>query len=91
MNDLENVPTDLVVFWAGALTVFMGAVGGSCASEALALTILFPTYVGARVFHTTFYLSARQPFRTISMVLGMLSVLSAAGVLVSAGSKVAAL
>ena len=91
MNDLENVPTDLAVFWAGALVVLAGAVGGTCVAEALALTVLLPTYVGARVAFTYCYLAARQPYRTIFFVLGMCAVVSAAGVLVSAAAKVAAL
>ena len=84
MNDLENLPVDMVVFWAGALTCFVA----SAEAEALALTVLMATYTGARVLHTTAYLGALQPWRTIAMVLGMCSVLSAAGVLVSAASKI---
>jgi uncharacterized MAPEG superfamily protein len=91
INDLENVPTDLAVFWAGALVVLAGAIGGTCVAEALALTILLPVYVGARVAFTYCYLAAKQPYRTIFFVLGMCSVTSAVGVLVSAAVKVAAL
>lgn len=91
MNNLENVPVDLAVFWAGALVVLAGSLGGTCVAEALALTILLPVYVGARVLFTICYLAAKQPFRTISFALGMMSSLAAAGVLVSAGAKVSAL
>jgi uncharacterized MAPEG superfamily protein len=88
MNDLENIPTDLVVFWAALVVVFIGSVGGRCSEEALALTVLLPVYTSGRFLHTTFYLISLQPFRSLSFFLGFLAVLSAGGVLVSAGSKV---
>lgn len=34
----------------------------------------FFTFVGARVLHTIFYMIGKQPFRTISFVIGVLSV-----------------
>ena len=36
------------------------------------LRVLFFTFVAVRVLHAAFYLTARQPFRTISFGLGML-------------------
>jgi microsomal prostaglandin-E synthase 1 len=91
MNDLENIPVDLAVFWSGLVVVFAGSLSGACVSEALALTVVFPAYTAARVLHSVFYLRAMQPFRSISFGFGLLSVLSAAGVLIAASVKVLAL
>lgn len=84
MNDLENIPADLAVFWAGFVAVLVGSFANRCHSEELALIVLMATYTGARVLHSVFYLTSMTPFRSISYMTGLFSVLSASGVLVSA-------
>lgn len=87
-NDLENIPVDVAVFWAALLVVFIGSVGGTCSSEALALSVLFPVYVAFRVLYTYFYIAGKQPYRTASMSVSLCAAMAATGVLISAGVRV---
>ena len=91
MNDLENIPVDLTIFWAALLVVLAGSQGGACTEEALALTVLLPIYVAMRVLYTVFYLRAIQPYRTVVFAIGTTTVFTASAVLVSAGAKTFAL
>lgn len=85
------MPLDLVLFWGGFIAVLTGSLGGACRDEALALNVLLPVYTFARLFHTICYQCAWQPYRTLSYLLGMVAVLCACGVLISAAARTAML
>jgi hypothetical protein len=88
MNNLENVPLDLALFWAALLSVVVQAGGsGAAPAEALALTVLICTYTFARIGFTVSYVRALQPHRTICFVLGTFSSMTAAGVLLSSAAR----
>ena len=91
MNNLENVPYDALVFWAAFVSVLAQSIAGGGQQEALALNVLLPVYSASRVAFTVFYVRGMQPFRTISFVVGMCSVVSAAGVLLASAAKAYAL
>jgi hypothetical protein len=91
MNNLENTPIELALFWAGYVAVLTQSLGGGGREEALALTVLLPVYTAARVGFVATYALALQPARTICFVLATTCALAAAGVLLSAASKAYAL
>jgi uncharacterized MAPEG superfamily protein len=68
MNALENAVPFFVV---GALYVATGATTAGAQGY-------FYTFLAARLLHTVFYFSGRQPFRSISFGVGALAVLGMA-------------
>jgi uncharacterized MAPEG superfamily protein len=60
-NDLENIP---IFLFLGLVYVIM-----NCWDRGSA--IYFPLFVFARVMHSIFYISGKQPWRTISFALGL--------------------
>jgi len=87
MNNLENLPVDLALFWAAFISVLAQSLGGGGKEEALALNVLLPVYTAARVGFVAFYARGVQPARTIAFALATASALAAAGVLLSSASK----
>jgi len=88
MNNLENVPYDMLVFWAGFVSVLTQSIaGGGGAQEAVALNVLLPLYTALRLAFTVSYARGLQPYRTISFVAAMSCVISAAGVLLASASR----
>lgn len=67
-NALEN---SVVFFVLGALYVAMQ--GSKTGAQ-----VYFFTFLGARVLHSLFYLLGKQPFRTLSFVVGALACLGMA-------------
>ena len=64
-NDLENIPTFLVL---ALVAVLVGV-------PTAGLWICFGAFVVARVAHSIFYLSATQPWRSRSYGIGLLATL----------------
>lgn len=92
-NDLEN-SFDLPLFWGAYIAVLTGSAGGACSNEALALCVLFPVYVAARLCHAFFHLTDARPApapRTAFFFVGVLSATATCGVLLSAASRTFAL
>jgi uncharacterized MAPEG superfamily protein len=87
-NDLENIPFDMVIFWAAFLVQCFAIMSKSAQMETLVITILIVIYTGMRVLYTIFYLCALQPYRSIAWIIGRLAVLAAPCVLVSSAFKV---
>jgi len=87
MNNLESVPMELALFWAGFISVLVQSLAGSGKEEALALNVLLPLYTAARIGFIATYALALQPARTICFVLSTFSAVAAAGVLLSSAAK----
>merc|ERR1712154_182739 len=69
LNDSENIPYALFVFWGMVL------VGGNiCANGAFYLSIIYCLF---RLLHTTMYAMAISRARSIMWLIGQLSVLTA--------------
>ncbi len=81
-NDVENIPWNMVVFWAAFgvqnLNNFSGDAGEVGTS---ALTALIIIYTMARVLYTVCYFFKIQPFRSIFFMIGVFSTLVAAAIL----------
>ena len=90
-NNLENIPVDLALFWAGYVSVLTQSLGGGGKDEALALNVLLPVYTAARLAYVAAYARGVQPARTIVFAIATTSAISAAGVLLSSASKAYAL
>lgn len=87
LNNLENIPIDLIVFWVAFLVEVFNLISGSTGNECLALIILIAIYTTARVLFTLFYYLALQPYRTIVFFLGKFSMTGAACVLISSAFR----
>ena len=87
MNNLENVPLELALFWAAYVAVLTQSLGGGGREEALALSVLLPLYTAGRVGFVACYALALQPARTLFFVLATTCAVAAAGVLLSAAGK----
>lgn len=68
-NDLENIPIFIALSYA---YVALGA-------WELGAKIYFPLFVVARIAHTFCYLPPKQPFRTLSYGVGLLTALTVSG------------
>lgn len=81
-NDVENIPWNMVVFWAAfgiqTLNNFNDEAG---VTGTKALTALIIIYTMARVSFTFCYMFKLQPFRSISFFIGAMSTLVAAAIL----------
>ena len=87
MNNLENVPIELALFWAGFVSVLAQSLGGGGKDEALALTVLMTVYTAARIGFVATYALSLQPARTICFATASACAVAAAGVLLSSASK----
>jgi glutathione S-transferase len=65
-NDLENIPIFLILAW-----IYVSA-----GLAPLAFVIYCVVFMIARVIHTTCYLNAIQPWRTIAFTIGSLAMLA---------------
>lgn len=83
-NDMENIPFHTTVFWAAFLVQNLSNASGNGAVETVALASLFAIYTFGRTMHTISYLFALQPWRSLSFMVALLSLLGAVGLLVSA-------
>ena len=90
-NNLENIPVDLALFWAGYVSVLTQSLGGGGKEEALALNVLLPVYTTARLAYVAAYARGAQPARTIVFAIATTRAISATGVLLSSASKAYAL
>ncbi len=88
LNDVENIPLDLLVFWAAFLVQVFAFISGSTGSESLALIILFSLYCFCRVTFTICYYRAWQPYRSIVFWIGKLSAACAACVLIASSFRI---
>ena len=90
-NNLENVPTELALFWAAFIAVLTQSLAAGGKEEALALNVLLPLYTAARAAFVAAYARSVQPARTIAFVVATSSAVAAAGVLLSSAAKAYAL
>ena len=88
INDIENLPFHLIVFWAAFLLQCFENASGYGGRETLALTILFVIYSGSRVFFTAFYLSGITPVASIFFQFSIWAVFGAGALLVAAGFNI---
>lgn len=87
VNNVENIPLGLAVFWAAFIIQNFCNVTGNGSQETLALIILFVIYTGMRTLFVIFYAFALQPHRSIVFVTGWLSVIAAAAVMISSATQ----
>lgn len=87
LNDLENLPIDLLIFWAAFIVEVFAFMSGSKSDEALALMILFSIYCFSRIAFTFCYYFAWQPYRTIMFFIAKLATACAACVLISSAFR----
>ena len=82
-NDMENIPFHMAIFWA-AFNVqnYANATGNGGRDGTLALSCLFLIYTLARCLFTICYIGSYQPWRTITYMMGTLSVLTTAAFLI---------
>jgi hypothetical protein len=88
LNDIENLPFHLVVFWAAFLLQVFTNASNHGRTETLALTVLFVIYSGSRVFYTAFYLGGIQPLGGLFFYVAILAVFGAGALLVDAGFNI---
>lgn len=89
LNDMENIPVHLAVFWAAFILQNMqnsGGIGGRTGT--LTLSAIFILYTVCRVLFTVCYIMAIQPFRTVFYMLGTFSAVTAAGCMLFASFQV---
>lgn len=72
-NDLENIPIFLAISWA--------YISLNCWEQGALIYIAI--FVLARIWHTTFYLSPKQPHRTLGYGVGILVMLILCGHIVA--------
>jgi uncharacterized MAPEG superfamily protein len=87
LNDVENIPLHLVLFWAAYLVCFLALSSGKGEEEALGLLILFAIYTGSRTLYTICYIFGLQPWRTIVFGIANLSVVTSCCMLISLAFK----
>jgi uncharacterized MAPEG superfamily protein len=88
MNDLENLPMHLGIFWAAFVVQNYCNASGKGQEETVALTCLIMIYTGFRGLYTLCYVFALQPLRTLSFIASQLAVLATSIILVVAAFKV---
>jgi uncharacterized MAPEG superfamily protein len=86
MNNLENAPMDLALFWAAFISVLVQSSSGG-KEEALALNVLLPIYTAGRLVYAVAYARGLQPLRSICFATSLSCTVAAAGVLLSSASK----
>ena len=87
-NDLENIPFDMVIFWAAFVLQSFTIMSRNTGMETLTITILIIIYTGSRIIYTICYVCALQPYRTIAWILARLVVVITACVMISSAFKV---
>ena len=90
-NDVENIPWNMVVFWAAfsvqnMLNFSVQKNEGQTGTQALMGLIII--YTVSRCLFTVCYIGAIQPFRSIFFFFGALSTLAAAAVLMYTVTKI---
>lgn len=89
LNDMENIPVHLAVFWAAfVLQTMQNATGNGGRTGTLALSALMIIYVVSRCLFTVCYIRAIQPFRTVFYILGTASVFVACGFLLNSAMQI---
>lgn len=89
LNDMENIPVHLAIFWAAFIIQNLQNAGGyGGRNGTLALSILFLTYTVSRALFTLCYIHAIQPFRTISYILATSCVVAACICLIHASIQI---
>ena len=88
LNDVENIPLHMAILWGAFIVQNYCNASGYGDHETSALIVLIITYSGARLMHTTSYLLALQPFRSISYMIGQGAILATCGVMISSAFKV---
>lgn len=83
-NDVENIPGNLVVFWAALyvqnlLNFDTPQDDGQNGTRALSAMIII--YTLSRMMYTVCYLASLQPFRSIFFIIGALSTWIAAAIM----------
>ena len=82
-NDMENIPFHMSIFWAAFIVQnFANATGNGGRDGTLALSCLFLIYTLARCLFTICYIGSFQPWRTITYMMGTLSVLTTGAFLI---------
>ena len=82
MNDIENLPIHLLVFWLALIVqCFVNMVGQYGTQGTIGLTVLFTIYGAARFFYSIFYGFGLQPFRSISYIIALICVYITAALL----------
>lgn len=87
-NDLENIPIQLVSFWAAFVVLQYLNISGNGRYETQALTVLFVAYTGLRFCHSLCYYWALQPFRSLSYMLSTFCAMGSACVLVASAVQI---
>lgn len=82
-NDVENIPMHLTIFWAAFIIQCLAIATGKGHSETIVLTALMIAYTCARILFTICYIFALQPYRTLSHVFSLFSVIGASAITVS--------
>ena len=78
LNDMENIPIHLAVFYAAfIMQTFQNASGSGGRIGTIALSALFLMYTMCRILFTVCYIQSIQPFRTIFYILGTTTVCAA--------------
>lgn len=88
LNDVENIPFHVAIFWAGLLLEVLAIASGEGDKECLALLCLIVIYTTMRTLFTICFIYALQPYRSIVYSLAGLSVLAASCITVSCAFKV---
>lgn len=89
LNDMENIPVHLAIFWAAFIIQNLQNAGGSGGRNGtLALSILFLIYTISRALFTACYIHGIQPFRTIFYILGTSCVIAACICLIHASIQI---
>ena len=83
-NDMENIPFHTAIFWAAFILQNFSNASGNGAVETVALASLFAIYTFGRSLHTISYMLALQPWRSLSFIVALLSLLGAAALMVAA-------
>ena len=81
-NGLENIPFHLGIFVLAFLVQNLVNLFGDGTVGSRALCVLYVVYALLRVLHTTFYLLAIQPYRTLCFILSQAVMMATVAVLI---------
>ena len=83
VNDHENIPFHLPIFWAAFIVQnYSNATGNGGRDGTIALSCLILIYTLARTLYTIFYNFALQPWRTVCFVISNLAVGTTTAILI---------
>jgi uncharacterized MAPEG superfamily protein len=88
LNDVENIPFHMAILWGAFIVQNYCNASGHGDNETSGLIILIIIYTAARFLHTTCYLLALQPFRSLAYMIGQGAILATCGVMISSAFKV---